>query len=52
MKARFQIAECSLSYAKKVQTSVMKARFQIAECSLSYANIRKIIDTAIFFSKF
>ena len=43
MKARFHIAECSLSYAKIMQTSAMKARFHIAECSLSYANIIKII---------
>ena len=39
MKACFLIAECSLSYAKIVQTSAMKASFQIAECSLSYAKI-------------
>ena len=41
MKACFQMAECSLSYAKIMQTSAMKACFQIAECSLSYAKIRK-----------
>ena len=41
MKACFQIAECSLSYAKIMQMSAMKACFQIAECSLSYAKIRK-----------
>ena len=39
MKACFLIAECSLSYAKIMQTSAMKACFQIAECSLSYAKI-------------
>ncbi len=39
MKARFHIAECSLSYAKIMQTSAMKARFHIAECSLSYAKV-------------
>ena len=39
MKACFQIAECSLSYAKIMQMSAMKACFQIAECSLSYAKI-------------
>ena len=41
MWARSQIAECSLSYAKIVQTSAMWARSQIAECSLSYAKVRK-----------
>ena len=41
MKACFQIAECSLSYAKIMQMSAMKACFQIAECSLSYAKIKK-----------
>ena len=41
MKACFQIAECSLSYAKIMQTSAMKACFQIAECSLSYAKVRQ-----------
>ena len=40
MKACFQIAECSLAYAKIMQTSAMKACFQIAECSLAYAKIR------------
>ena len=40
MKACFQIAECSLSYAKIMQMSAMKACFQIAECSKSYAKIR------------
>ena len=40
MKARFLIAECSLSYAKIMQTRAMKARFLIAECSLSYAKVR------------
>ena len=33
------MAECSLSYAKIVQTSAMKVYFQIAECSLSSAKI-------------
>ena len=42
MKTCFQIAECSLSYAKIMQMSAMKACFQIAECSLSYAKIIKI----------
>ena len=36
MKTCFQIAECSLSYAKIMQMSAMKTCFQIAECSLSY----------------
>ncbi|KXO14398.1 hypothetical protein HMPREF3202_02448 [Prevotella bivia] len=35
------IAECSLPYAKVVQTRAMKARFQIAECSLPYAKVRR-----------
>ena len=39
MKTCFQIAECSLSYAKIMQMSAMKTCFQIAECSLSYAKI-------------
>ena len=39
MKVRFQIAECSLSYAKIVPASAMKACFPIAECSLFYAKI-------------
>ena len=39
MKACFQMAECSLSYVKIVQTSAMIACFQMAECSLSYAKI-------------
>ena len=39
MKTGFQIAECSLSYAKVVQASAMKTGFQIAECSLSYAKV-------------
>ena len=58
MKACFQIAECSLSYAKIMQMSAMKACFQIAECSLSYAKIKKKIwktnemRTKIFERKF
>jgi len=40
MKACFQIAECSFSSAKKMQTSAMKVYFQIAECSFSSAKIR------------
>ena len=49
MKACFQIAECSLSYAKIMQTSAMKACFQIAECSLSYAKIQKNITINLIF---
>ena len=49
MKACFQIAECSLSYAKIMQTSAMKACFQIAECSLSYAKIQKNITIILIF---
>ena len=45
MKACFQIAECSLSYAKIVPASAMKACFQIAECSLSYAKIVNSLET-------
>ena len=44
MKVYFLIAECSLSYAKIVQTRAMKACFQIAECSLSY---EKIVQTVV-----
>ena len=44
MKTCFQIAECSLSYAKIMQMSAMKACFQIAECSLSYAKIKKNLE--------
>ena len=39
MKACFQIAECSFSSTKKMQTSAMKACFQIAECSFSSTKI-------------
>ena len=53
MNACFQIAECSLSYAKTMQMSAMKACFQIAECSLSYAKKQKKTqisnNLAIFF---
>ena len=35
----FQVRECSLSYAKIVQTRAMKVYFQIAECSLSSTKI-------------
>ena len=52
MKACFQIAECSLSYAKIMQTSAMKACFQIAECSLSYAKIQKNITINLIFHQF
>ncbi len=49
MKTCFQIAECSLSYAKIMQTSAMKTCFQIAECSLSYAKIsKKMKDFSLF----
>ena len=43
MRACSFIAECSLSYAKIVQTSAMRACSFIAECSLSYA---KIVQTS------
>ena len=33
------MAECSLSYAKIVQTNAMRTCYQMAECSLSYAKI-------------
>ena len=33
------IAECSLSYTKRMQTSAMRACSHIAECSLSYIKI-------------
>ncbi len=39
-----QIAECSLSYAKIMQTSAMGACSQIAECSLSYAKIQQKVE--------
>ena len=39
MRACSYIAECSLSYAKIMQTSAMRACSYIAECSLSYAKI-------------
>ncbi len=47
MKACFQIAECSLSYAKIMQASAMKACFQIAECSLSYAKIQNYFKVCL-----
>ena len=40
MSTSSQIAECSLSYAKIMQTSAMRACSLIAECSLSYAKIK------------
>ena len=43
MKACFQIAECSFSSTKKMQTSAMKACFQIAEVQLFFYK-----DTMIF----
>ncbi len=39
MKACFLIPECSLLYAKVMQTSGMKACFLIPECSLPYAKV-------------
>ena len=39
MRACSLIAECSLAYAKIMQTSGKKACFQFPECSLSYAKI-------------
>jgi hypothetical protein len=44
MKDFFQIAECSLSYAKIMPASAMKDFFQIAECSLSYAKLSIISE--------
>ena len=52
MKACFQIAECSLSFAKIMQMSAMKACFQIAECSLSSAKINRKLETAKVFCDF
>ena len=52
MKTCFQIAECSLSYAKIMQTSAMKTCFQIAECSLSYAKISKKMKELSLFNHF
>ena len=46
MKVYFQIAECSLSYAKILQASAMKVYFQIAERSLFYAKIHENADKA------
>ena len=40
-KACFRFAECSLSYAKIMQTRAKKACLQFAECCLSYAKIRQ-----------
>ena len=65
MKTCFQIAECSLSYAKVMQTSAMKTCFQIAECSFSWTKVNKKLvisklfrdiplhhrDFSLFFSK-
>ena len=49
MKACFQIAECSLSYAKKMQTSAMKTCSQIAECSFSWTKInKKLVISKLF----
>ena len=52
MKACFQIAERSLSYAKIMPASAMKACFQIAERSLSYAKILIFADYARHYGKF
>ena len=49
MKVYFQIAECSLSSAKIVQTSAMKVYFQIAECSLSSAKIVQTSAMKVYF---
>ena len=52
MKTCFHIAECSLSYAKIMQTSAMKTCFHIAECSLSYAKISKKMKEFSLFNHF
>ena len=39
MNACIRIAECSLPYAKVMQTSAMNACIHIAECSLPYAKV-------------
>ena len=46
MKVYFQIAECSLSYAKILQASAMKVYFLIAERSIFYAKIHENADKA------
>ena len=52
MKACLQIAECSFSSTKKMQTSAMKACFQIAECSFSSAKISNILVTSKYLAVF
>ena len=49
MKVHFQIAECSLTYAKLVQTRAMKVHFQIAECSLTYAKAVQTRAMKVYF---
>ena len=49
MKVYFQIAECSLSYAKILQASAMKVYFPIAECSISYAKILQASAMKVYF---
>ena len=49
MKVYFQIAECSISYAKILQASAMKVYFQIAECSLSYSKILQASAMKVYF---
>ena len=44
MKDFFQIAECSLSYVKIIQTSAMKDFFRLPSAVLSYANLDKISE--------
>ena len=44
MRACSHIAECSLAYAKIMQTSAMRTCSQIAECSLAYAKIMLFIE--------
>ena len=39
MKVFFQIAECSFSYLKKMQTSAMKVTFKLPSAAFSYLKI-------------
>ena len=52
MRIYSRIAECSLSYAKIMQTSAMRIYSRIAECSLSYAKIMQTSAIENLFSYF
>ena len=48
MKACFQIAECSLSYTKIMQTSAMKAAFKLPSAAYLIQRYDKISHATLF----